>query len=45
MKNGIEEYKSYKYLKVKNSNKRDLNNENFRSFTKKNLKAPTHFYT
>ena len=39
MKNGIEEYKSYKYLKVKNSNKRDLNNENFRSFYSRTLFA------
>ena len=39
MKNGIEQYNSYKYLKVKNSNKQDLNNENFRKFYSRTLLA------
>jgi len=39
MKNGIEQYNSYKYLKVKNSNKQDLNNENFRKMYSRTLFA------
>ena len=39
MKNGIEQYNSYKYLKVNNLNKQDLNNENFRKFYSRTLFA------
>ena len=39
MKNGIEQYNSYKYLRVQNSNKQDLNNENFRKFYSRTLFA------
>ena len=39
MKNGIEQYNSYKYLRVKNPNKQDLNNENFRTFYSRTLFA------
>ena len=39
MKNGIEQYNSYKYLRTQNSNKQDLNNENFRKFYSRTLFA------
>ena len=39
MKNGIEQYNSYKYLRVQNPNKQDLNNESFRKFYSRTLFA------
>ena len=39
MKNGIEQYNSYKYLRVKNSNKQNLNNENFRKIFSRTIFA------